>query len=82
MNLEQAALTEADANTDMIFDLLAHCLVKVWDAEQVYDDFTIDEAKEFLKNIDVNSFQQIQKFFETAPRLEHKLQGQAPRIMA
>ena len=74
MNLEQAALTEADANTDMIFDLLAHCLVKVWDAEQVYDDFTIDEAKEFLKNIDINSFQQIQKFFETAPRLEHKLQ--------
>ena len=67
-------LAEGKTTSDMIFSLLSQCLVKVWDDEQVYDDFTADEATEFFKSIDVNTFQKIQNFFETAPRLEHRLQ--------
>jgi len=58
---------------DSIFDMLGHCLVKVYDNDQVYDDFTHQEAIEFLRGIDINSFVKIQEFFETAPRLEHTI---------
>ena len=59
---------------DTVFGLLAHCLIKVYDNEQVYDDFTIDEAKEWFSAIDVKSFESIQTFFESGPKLEHKLE--------
>ena len=37
------------------------------------DDFTIDEAIEFVGSIDVKSFEGIQEFFEKAPKLTHTL---------
>ena len=59
---------------DTVFNLLAHCLIKVYDDEQVYDDFTLEEAKEWFQAIDVKSFEEVQSFFESAPKLEHKLE--------
>lgn len=61
-------------NLDGVFKMLTKCLVKVYDSEQVYDDFTEQEALTFLKSIDINSFKGIQEFFDTAPKLEHKIQ--------
>ena len=77
MSMESVDLSE-DENVnenkmDSVFEMLAHCLVKVYDNEQVYDDFSHKEAVEFLKGSDINSFTKIQEFFETAPRLEHKI---------
>ena len=66
--------TNADnIDSEKIFDMLSYCLVKVWDSEQVYDDFSAAEARDFFKGMDVASFKGIQTFFETAPRLEHTL---------
>ena len=62
---------EDEPGLDAVFKMLTKCLVKVYDSEQVYDDFTDDEALTFLKSIDINSFKKIQEFFDTAPRLEH-----------
>ena len=74
--MEQVAISDQDESvkTDSIFNMLARCLVKVYDNEQVYDDFTHQEALDFLKGIDINSFAQIQKFFETGPKLKHKIE--------
>ena len=58
---------------DAVFTMLTKCLVKVYDSEQVYDDFTDEEALTFLKSIDINSFKKVQEFFDTAPRLEHTI---------
>ena len=60
-------------DSDKIFDILSQCLVKVWDSEQVYDDFSAAEAREFFKGMDISSFKGIQEFFETSPKLEHTL---------
>lgn len=57
-----------------VFTLLAHCLVKVYDDKEVYDDFTIDEAIDFFKQISVTSFELIQNHFDSAPKLEHTLE--------
>ena len=54
-----------------VFKLLSHCLVSVSDKDTVYDDFTVQEAKEWFQAIDLRSFENIQTWFETAPKLEH-----------
>ena len=54
-----------------VFKLLSHCLVSVSDKDTVYDDFTVQEAKEWFQSIDLRSFENIQTWFETAPKLEH-----------
>ena len=76
ISMEQVAMSDQDESvkTDAIFNMLALCLVKVYDNEQVYDDFTQQEALDFLRGIDINSFGQIQKFFETGPKLKHRIQ--------
>jgi hypothetical protein len=54
---------------DVILDLICNCVVCVYDEENVYDDFTKDEMKEFLTNLTQVQFLEIQKFFETMPKL-------------
>ena len=78
ISIDQVAMSEdsqeESIKMDSIFNMLALCLVKVYDDEQVYDDFSHKEAIDFLKSIDVNSFQRIQNFFENGPKLEHKIE--------
>ena len=80
--LEKLELNMDDAKTittdevsqeqiDGVFSLLGHCLVKVTDGDQVYDDFTVQEAKEWFQSIDIKAFESLQTWFETAPKLEH-----------
>jgi len=61
------------SQSESVFKLVAHCLESVWDSKEVYDDFTIDEAINFVQSIDVKSFEAVQEFFETAPKLTHTL---------
>ena len=56
---------------DGVFSLLGHCLVKVTDGDQVYDDLIVQEAKEWFQSIDIKAFESLQTWFETAPKLEH-----------
>ena len=49
MNDAKTVTTSDDVSpeqVDSVFNLLAHCLVKVYDDKEVYDDFTVQEAKE------------------------------------
>ena len=74
MDLDESKTAEVDGSkSSAIFKLIAHCIERVWDSNEVYDNFTIDEAVEFVSNIDVKSFEAIQEFFETAPVLKHEL---------
>ena len=66
-------LKEDDASSDDMFQLLAHCLVQVTDKDSVYDDFTIQEAIDFLSSLDIKTFEHIKEFFESAPTLTHEL---------
>ena len=61
------------SKSESVFKLVAYCIDSVYDSKNVYDDFTIDEAVEFISNIDVKSFEAIQEFFESAPKLTHTL---------
>jgi len=62
-----------------IFELAASCIGQVFDKEEVYDSFTKAEALEFLENLNAEQFQQVQKFFETMPKLSHTIKVKNPK---
>jgi len=65
-------VTEADLSTHMI----KACLDKIYDADDVYlaKDSSSEELDEFIDSLNIKSFEAIQKFFQTMPRLYHKLE--------
>ena len=56
-----------------VFKLISKCTVKVWDEEQVYDDFTEAEMLDFLGEMDASTFVKLKDFFDTAPKLRHEI---------
>ena len=68
--LEELDIGQADLN-DNVYELLAGCIEQVYDSEQVYDEFTKEEAIEFITSLDINMFSKIKDFFDTLPKLTH-----------
>ncbi len=64
----------SQSQMEALFNLLAHCLVKVYDDKQVYDDFTIEEAVNFFKDVSIKDFEKVQEYFDSAPKLTHELE--------
>tara|TARA_B100000131_G_scaffold214593_1_gene206306 strand:- start:20314 stop:21018 length:705 start_codon:yes stop_codon:yes gene_type:complete len=62
-----------DPNIEDMFKLAAQCIDKVYDADEVYDSFTLKEALDFIGDLNSEQFQQVQKFFDTIPKLKHDL---------
>ncbi len=68
--LEELDIGQADLNEN-VYELLAGCIEQVYDSEQVYDEFTKEEAIEFITSLDINMFSKIKDFFDTLPKLTH-----------
>jgi hypothetical protein len=70
-----ASLPEDANGYDLIDYLVKNCIEKIYDTETVYlpEDAEEGELDEFLGNLEVNAYKQISDFFDTMPRLEHKL---------
>jgi len=66
-------LGDAEIENEEIFKLIAGCLVKVYDEDNVYDDFTKKEALDFVKSFDIQRFEKLKQFFDTLPRLTYEL---------
>jgi len=64
---------DGDVESEEVFKLIAGCLVKVYDKENVYDDFTKKEAIDFVKSFDIKRFEKLKEFFDTLPRLTYEL---------
>ena len=62
------------------FDLIASCVDKIYSEEEVWaaDDCTKKEMKEFLEQMNSSQFKDIEKFFETMPKLSHKIKVTNP----
>lgn len=67
-------------NIDQSFELIASCIDKIFNEEEVWDssDVTQKEMMEFLDQMDTKMFQKIEKFFETMPKLAHKIKVKNP----
>ena len=63
------------------FDLIASCIDKIYTEEEVWSagDVTKKELVEFLDQMNSAQFKEIETFFETMPKLSHKINVTNPK---
>jgi hypothetical protein len=73
--------TGNNASIDQSFDLIASCIDVIFNQEDSWaaEDVTKKELLEFLEQLNSNQFKQIEKFFETMPKLSHKIEVTNPK---
>ena len=66
---------------DQSFDLIASCIDKIYTEDEVWAsaDCTKKEMKDFLEQMNSNQFKEIEKFFETMPKLSHTVKVTNPK---
>ena len=66
---------------DQSFALIATCIDKIYSEEEVWAtaDCTKKEVNEFLESMNSSQFKEIEKFFETMPKLQHTVQVTNPK---
>ena len=84
-SLEQFIKNNFDFNDknamDQSFELIATCIDKIYTADEVWAaaDCTKKEIKEFLEQMNSVQFKEIETFFETMPKLSHKVKVTNPK---
>ena len=84
-SLEQFIKTNFDFKNEnameQSFDLIASCIDKIYTEEEVWStaDVTKKELTEFLDQMNSSQFKEIEKFFETMPKLSHKIIVKNPK---
>lgn len=84
-SLEQFIKTNFDFNDanamDQSFDLISSCIDKIYTEDEVWSaaDVTKKELAEFLEQMNSSQFKEIEKFFETMPKLSHKIKVLNPK---
>jgi hypothetical protein len=70
-----------DNAMDQSFELIASCIDKIYTEDEVWtaSDVTKKELLEFLGQMNSAQFKEIEKFFETMPRLSHKITVTNPK---
>jgi hypothetical protein len=65
---------------DQSFDLIASCVDKIYNEDEVWSaaDVTKKELNEFLESMNSSQFKDIEKFFETMPKLSHVIKVKNP----
>jgi len=66
---------------DQSFELIASCVDKIYSEEEVWvaADVTKKELVDFLEQMNSIQFKQIEKFFETMPKLSHEITFTNPK---
>ena len=60
-------------DADNVLEVIAGCIDQIYDGEEVYDSSTTTKKEfvEFVEGLTNAQFEELQKFFETAPSLSH-----------
>ena len=66
---------------DQSFELIATCIDKVFTEEEVWavEDCSKKEIVDFLEQMNSSQFKEIEKFFETMPKLSHSIKVKNPK---
>ena len=66
-----------DINASNMLDVIAICIAQIYDkkGEEVYDskDSTQKELVDFVEQLNTTQFQEVQKFFDSMPKLQHTI---------
>ena len=71
----------ASNTMDQSFELIASCIDKIYTEDEVWSagDVTKKEMVEFLDQMNSSQFKEIEKFFETMPKLSHTIKVTNPK---
>ena len=66
---------------DQSFALIASCIDKIYSEDEVWAtaDCTKKEMNDFLESMNSSQFKEIEKFFETMPKLQHNINVTNPK---
>ena len=72
-----------DINPSNMLDVIGTCIMQVYEEEgkKTYDpkDQTKKEVTDFIEQLNTKQFKQVQKFFETMPKLKHEVTIKNPK---
>ena len=72
-----------DINASNMLDVIGTCILQIYEdkGEKVYEakDQTKKELVEFIEQLNTKQFQDVQKFFDTIPRLKHTIKVKNPK---
>ena len=70
-------------NADNMIDIIGSCILQIYEdnGEKVYEakDQTKKELSEFIEQMNTSQFKQVQKFFDTMPKLKHAVKVKNPK---
>jgi len=73
----------SDINASNMLDVIATCIAQITekDGEVIYEakDSTRKEVIEFIEQLNTKQFQDVQKFFDTMPKLQHTVKITNPK---
>jgi hypothetical protein len=61
---------------EQLFELIVRCIDSIYYEDQVYPaiNYKREELTEFLENLNIKTFEEIQKFLVNVPKMEYKIQ--------
>ncbi|NBV27465.1 baseplate protein, partial [bacterium] len=73
--------TGNNANIDQSFDLIASCIDQIYSEDEAWssEEVSKKELVEFLEQLNSKQFKEIEKFFETMPKLSHQIEITNPK---
>lgn len=68
-------------NVELVFDVIISCIDYVYEADQVHyaKEQSKADLEEFINNLSTAQFANVQRFFETMPRLQQKVVYDCPK---
>ena len=62
-------------NVDASFKMIAGCIDQIYNEEEAWPatDYSEKERIEFLDQLNTKQFKEVEQFFDTMPKLSHKL---------
>jgi hypothetical protein len=71
---------ESGVSVEDSFDLICSCIEQVYNEEESWNssDCTKEELSEFIEQLSSKQFKEIEKFFETMPKLSHTIKLKNP----
>ena len=73
----------ADINASNMLDVIGSCILQIYDkkGEEVFaaKDQTKKELIDFVEQLNTKQFEEVQKFFDTMPKLKHTIEVENPK---
>jgi len=66
---------------ESVFKILANCIDHIFEGDKIYPakDISKEELQEFLESLPQDNFNDIRDFFDTMPKLKHKIEVLNPK---